>query len=158
MSEFQIFSQNKQSAMPRSTLIIVREENLLSLVSKFWQTMFCHVHALVCAALAPWAWWNLTDLKIALSPQIKANSKLLDICWSTDQSTAQALKKHSHQHPGCVLSPRALSWIDYHGYHIVLQISHVNGQMDKQEAIPEGAHRGRWWKARQMLCGRCWAR
>ena len=33
--KLQIFSHNKQSAIPQSTLIIFREEHLLSLVSKF---------------------------------------------------------------------------------------------------------------------------
>lgn len=74
--------------------------------------MFCNIHTLVCAALALWPRWNRTYFIIVLNSQIKAISELLDIWWNTDQTMARALKKNRHQHPGCVLPPRALSWID----------------------------------------------
>lgn len=94
-SKFQIFSQNKHAAKYFNNL--QRKKNhLSSLVSKFWQTMFCNIHTLVCAALALWPRWNLTYFIITLNSQTKAKSELLDIWWNTDQTTAQALKKNRH--------------------------------------------------------------
>ena len=75
--------------------------------------------------------------------------------WGTDHATAQALKKHSPVHP-------AVSSLPGHCLEATLlspcptDLSCERG-MYEQKALPEGAHRGHWWTARQMLCGLCWA-